>query len=173
MREAVPSYLSDVKALKEYYKIIENTRSVVETHTCSQKPMEIMMAKDILCTLASSSSSSSCRGMAGVLGINKWNIRRGIKRGIQLDGLNQPFWINYRRSTRTDSILVTTKNLVQEWHWNQGRVRGTSYPLLCKHPKCTLNSLSYIPCCFCSLPRILSLLLRYHCNASFRQRGTC
>jgi hypothetical protein len=115
MREAVPSYLSDVKALKEYHKIIEIIRSAVGTHLCGQKPMQIVMAKDILCTLASSSSSSSCRGVVGALGMDRRTIRRGIGRRIQLDGLNQPFWINYRRSGRSDSISVATKNLVQEW----------------------------------------------------------
>jgi hypothetical protein len=74
MRDAVPSYLSDLKVFKEYHNIIENIKSAVGTHLYGQKPIQIVMAKDILCTLASSSSSSNCRGVASVLGGDKWNI---------------------------------------------------------------------------------------------------
>jgi hypothetical protein len=90
-------------------------KSGIAAHLSGQKSCNIIMAKDILYTLASSATTSTCRGVAGVLGVDRQNIRKGIDRRVQLDGLKRAFWTNYRRSVRSDCISEATKDVVQQW----------------------------------------------------------
>jgi hypothetical protein len=51
------------------------------------------MAKDILCTLASSSQIGSGRGVAGLLEVERRNITKGRSRRLILDGGRDAFWL--------------------------------------------------------------------------------
>jgi hypothetical protein len=42
-----------------------------------------VMAKDIICTLASSKNMTSSRSIAKVLGVDHWNIKKGVVRRVQ------------------------------------------------------------------------------------------
>lgn len=46
---------------------------------------KIVMAKDIVCTLASSSNMENRRRVADVLGVDRRNLKRGMERRFLLD----------------------------------------------------------------------------------------
>jgi hypothetical protein len=51
------------------------------------------MAKDIICTLTSSRSITSKRVVAIVLGVDKQNIPRAMLKHVELDIVNDVFWL--------------------------------------------------------------------------------
>jgi hypothetical protein len=55
------------------------------------KQSKLIMAKDILCTFASTSEVESGRGMAGLLGVDRRNISRARGRRVLLDAGQDAF----------------------------------------------------------------------------------
>lgn len=75
-----------------------------------------MVAKDIVCMFASNSSIGSNRGVTKVLGVDKRNIRKALERQIQMDIVNNAFWITQNRSRCCNILPTSIKNLViQLW----------------------------------------------------------
>ena len=77
---------------------------------------KVVLAKDIVYAFASSSSSlTSTRGVAAVLGVDKQNIRRGIDRRTVLDTTQNAFWLQERKQSRTSILTEAMKKLVVDW----------------------------------------------------------
>jgi phage regulator Rha-like protein len=63
----------------------------ISMHLVGSKKSHLVMAKDIICTLASFENMTSSRFVAEVLGMDRRNIKKGINRQVQLDLENQAF----------------------------------------------------------------------------------
>jgi hypothetical protein len=58
--------------------VVDNMNSGMTTHLTGVHPSHSLMAKDIVCILASSQSVGSSRGLAKVLGVDRRNIKKTI-----------------------------------------------------------------------------------------------
>ena len=91
MAEIVPPFLSDLGVVHQNQEVICNMKANISTHLARSKKSHVVMAKDIICTLASSEHMTSSKSVAEVLGVNRCNIRKGVNRRVQLDLENQAF----------------------------------------------------------------------------------
>jgi hypothetical protein len=73
-----PDYLKDLQAVKHNQLVLGNINSGMTSHFTGVHPLHSLMAKDIVCTLASSQSLVSSRGLAKVLGVDRRNIKRPL-----------------------------------------------------------------------------------------------
>ena len=73
---------------------------------------KIVMAKDIVCTLAASSNMGSNRRVADLIGVDRRNLRRGMERRLLLDTQQNAFWLNHRSNHRSDALPNSVKHLV-------------------------------------------------------------
>jgi predicted transcriptional regulator len=64
LRAYVLEYLGDPRKLKQNQTIVDNLKSCLFNHLSGQKTTPIVMAKNIVCTLASFSKSCSSRQVA-------------------------------------------------------------------------------------------------------------
>lgn len=71
----------------------------------------LAMAKDIICTFASSHVGSN-RGVARVLGVDKRNIKKGFEKRLLLKTSSQDFWINHRRAKKSNSLAAHFEQVV-------------------------------------------------------------
>jgi hypothetical protein len=126
VKDAIPPFLSDLRIVKQNQSFIDNMKFGIAAHLSGQKPSNIVMAKDILCTLASSATTSSCRGVAGVLRVKWQNIRKGIDRHVQLDGLKCAFWTNYQSTIEESEVILSRRQLRMSFN-NGGRQRPRSH----------------------------------------------
>lgn len=115
MADIVPPFLSDLGAVIQNQEVIRNMKAGISTHLAGSRKSHLVMAKDIICTLASSEHMTSSRSVAEVLGVDRRNIRKGVNRRVQLDLENQAFWRTNRRRERSDTISEATKSLVISW----------------------------------------------------------
>ena len=115
MAEIVPPFLSDLGAVHQNHEVIRNMKAGISTHLARSKKSHLMMAKDIICMLATFEHMTSSRFVAEVLGVDRRNIRKGVNRQVQLDLENQAFWRTNRRRERSNAISEATKSLVISW----------------------------------------------------------
>jgi hypothetical protein len=64
------------------------------------------MAKNIVCTFASSQSIMNNREVAKVLGVDTRNIKKAFERWLLLDTLGSTFWTYYKRAKYSNSLIV-------------------------------------------------------------------
>jgi hypothetical protein len=64
------------------------------------------MAKDIVCTFASSQSITSSKEVAKVFGVDRIiNIKKASERWLLLDTSSPSFWTDYKRVKRLNSLF--------------------------------------------------------------------
>jgi hypothetical protein len=73
MKAMIPPFLSNLKTVKLQHSVVLSVRIGMRDHLVGSKPSKIVIAKDILCTFASSSDVGSGRGFAGLLGVDRRN----------------------------------------------------------------------------------------------------
>jgi hypothetical protein len=73
------------------------------------------MAKDILCTFASTSNTGSGRGLADLLGVDRRNITKAHGRRVVLDAGKDAFWLHQCRKVRSDTLTDDVKATVEHW----------------------------------------------------------
>jgi hypothetical protein len=78
LKDMVPPYLSDLGVVKHKYDVLQNMKEGINTHSTSRRKSKLVMAKDIMCILASSQSITNKRVVAKVLGVDKQNIPRVV-----------------------------------------------------------------------------------------------
>ncbi len=74
VKDVVLPYLVDSRAIKHKDDVLQNMKASINTHLIGPKASKLMMAKDIVCTLASSQSIGNNITLAKLLGANRWNI---------------------------------------------------------------------------------------------------
>jgi len=77
-KEIMLDYLQNLQKMNMNPKLIDNLRSNLSSHLVSQKSSKTILAKDIICTLATSQSIGSSKEVAKILGVDKKNIKTTI-----------------------------------------------------------------------------------------------
>jgi hypothetical protein len=85
MTGMIPPFLNNLEFVKLQSNIISSVREGLRDHLVGVKQSKLEMAKDILCTLASSREVGSRRGVAGLLGVDRRNIGQARTRRLTLD----------------------------------------------------------------------------------------
>jgi hypothetical protein len=70
LKGMLPLYLTNVSITKQNHEVVENLKEGLTSHLISQRQSKLMMAKNIVYTLASSQSLSNGQGIVKVLGVN-------------------------------------------------------------------------------------------------------
>jgi hypothetical protein len=115
VRDIVPTFLQDVSVVHQNHEVIRNMKTGILMHLAGSRKSHLVMAKDIICTLASSENITSSRSVADLLGVDRMNIKKGLDRRVQLDLENEAFWRTSRRCRCSDAISEETKALVISW----------------------------------------------------------
>lgn len=122
MQDVIPPFLKNLEAVKHNHAIISNMKMGISAHLSGVRETHLVMAKDILCTLAASDSIQSTRAVAEVLGVDRRNIKRGLNRRQRLDSENLAFWKGAARSIRSDAITEHVRETVVVWWTSQTQV---------------------------------------------------
>lgn len=112
----LPPYLQDLGKLKHSHEIVDNLKRGLTDHLTGQRSQPLVMAKDIVCALATSQYNvTSCREVARVLGVDRRNIKKGIVRREILDHFGDAFWRTFKRAKRADALSARIVELVTTW----------------------------------------------------------
>jgi hypothetical protein len=101
-----------MEALKHNHLVVSNINSEMTSHFTRAHPAQSLLAKDIVCMLASSQSVGSSRGLARVLGVDMQNLRKAKVRRVLLDTQTDAFQISCKRAVRSDVLSEFMKELV-------------------------------------------------------------
>lgn len=115
LKDCTPTYLQDVAVIKSNHAIVQSFKRGLEDHLTGRRPKTRTLAKDIVCTLATSDLNMSNREVARTLGVDRRNITKSIERRLQLDASGTLFWTSRRRAVRVDSMPSELKALVVQW----------------------------------------------------------
>jgi hypothetical protein len=80
MREIVPPFLQDLGIVHQNHEVIRNMKAGISMHLAGSKKSHLVMAKDIICTLASSENITSSKSIVEVLKVDRRNIRKGVNK---------------------------------------------------------------------------------------------
>jgi hypothetical protein len=83
VRDIVPTFLQDVSVVHQNHEVIRNMKTGILMHLAGSRKSHLVMAKDIICTLASSENITSSRSVADLLGVDRMNIKKGLDRRVQ------------------------------------------------------------------------------------------
>ena len=98
IKRLIPASLSNLETLMLQDLVLSSVREGLKDHLVGVKASKIVMAKDILCTFASSSQVGSGKELAGLLGVDRRNISKARSRRQILDAGQDAFWLHQRRS---------------------------------------------------------------------------
>lgn len=133
IKRLIPASLSNLDTFMLQDSVLSSVREGLKDHLVGVKPSKIVMAKDILCTFASSSQVGSGRGLAGLLGVDRRNISKARSRRQILDAGQDAFWLHQRRSIRSDSLADNVKLVVQQWWENETTVSPNRKDIISFH----------------------------------------
>ena len=101
----LPDFLVDPTQVKLRHSVLGNLKEGMIDHLTAVRESKIVMAKDIVCTLAASSNMGSNRRVADLIGVDRRNLRRGMERRLLLDTQQNAFWLSH------DSINLSVRCL--------------------------------------------------------------
>jgi hypothetical protein len=122
MKGMIPPFLRDLETMKLQDSVMSNMRDGLKDHLVGVHQSKIVMAKDILYTLATNSVVGSRRGLAGILGVDRGNILQARSRRFGLDNSNDAFWLHYRHKIQTDKLAENVQAAVEQWWCNETTV---------------------------------------------------
>jgi hypothetical protein len=79
LQNVIPTYRTNVQSIKQNQKILSNMKYGITNHLVGPNHTQLVVAKSIICMIASSSSIGSSKGVAKVLGVDKRNIRKALE----------------------------------------------------------------------------------------------
>lgn len=108
-------YLQDLQKMNMNQKLVDNLRSSLSSHLIGQKSSKTILAKDIICTLATSQSIGSSKEVVKILGVDKKNIKITIRWRDLLNASRFTLWTTQQHTKRSNVLFESTKNLVRAW----------------------------------------------------------
>lgn len=81
----LPDFLVDPSKVKLRHSVLANLKGGMIDHLTGVRESKIVMAKDIVCTLAASSKLGSNRGVADLIGVDRRNLKKGMERRLLLE----------------------------------------------------------------------------------------
>jgi hypothetical protein len=122
MKGSLPPYLSDLAAIKQSHEVFLNLKDGMNTHLVGSQSFKVIMAEDIVCTLAVSPSVNSGRRISKLLGIDGRNIKKVEEHKILLDNKKDALWLNYKKQKKFDYLPESLKKVVLQWWTNHSIV---------------------------------------------------
>ncbi len=113
------TYLVDLASMKQNHEVFSSMKVGITKHLTRKQKSQIVVAKVIVCMLASSSIVSNKKGIAKVLGVDKRNIRKALNRRMQLDITNNVFWVSQKKGRQSDSLPQAMRNMVVQFWTSQ------------------------------------------------------
>jgi hypothetical protein len=113
MTGMIPPFLENLESVKLQSNIISSMREGLKDHLVGVKQSKLVMAKDILCTLASSGEVGSGRGVVGLLGVDRRNIGQARTMRLTVDAGHDAFWLHHQRKIHSDAISESARAAVE------------------------------------------------------------
>jgi hypothetical protein len=136
MKGMIPPWRSNLDTIKLQHYVLSSLIEGVRDHLVGVRQSKLVMAKDILYTLASLSQVGSRRGVVGLFGVDRRNITKGRSRRLILDDGQDAFWLQYRRKIHSDSLAEPMKAMVKEWWANKTTVFPNCKDIVSVHKGC-------------------------------------
>jgi phage anti-repressor protein len=116
LKSSIPIFLQDMNLVKYSIEIVQNLSRGLNEHCTSIREQKLIMAKDIVYTLAiANSSATSARQMVKLLDVDRQNFKRSFEWIQALDSSNDALWISYKRVRRSDALIETVHDLVVQF----------------------------------------------------------
>jgi hypothetical protein len=116
LKSSVPVFFQDMNLVKHSIEIVQNMNRGLSDHSIGVREQKLIMAKDIVCTLATTNSSAtSARQMAKLLGVDRRNFKRSFEWRQSLDSSSDAFWISYKRARQSNALTESVRDLVVEF----------------------------------------------------------
>jgi hypothetical protein len=116
LKSSIPVFLQDMNLVKHSIEIVQNLSRGLNEHYTGVREQKLIMAKDIVCTLATANSSAtSARQMAKLLGVDRRNFKKSFEWRQALDSSGDAFWVSYKRARRSNALTETVRDLVVQF----------------------------------------------------------
>jgi hypothetical protein len=102
VKDMIHEYLKNLDLVKYNLEILGNFKYGLTTYLLGFRSTQLIIAKNVVCILATNESISSSRGVKS-LGVDRWNIKRAMGRWVQLDTIQDAFGINLRQAKRSNA----------------------------------------------------------------------
>ncbi len=86
-------------------KMMSNLKSRITDHLTGRQKAQVVATKDVVCMLALGQSTNNQKGLAKVLGVDRWNIHKTMDQWIQLDTAKDAFWITSKQEKHSIPYL--------------------------------------------------------------------
>ncbi len=153
-----PTYLVNLQFVKRIHEVVSSMKVRIIKHTTSPWKSQLVV-KDIVYMLVFISTISSYWGVAKVLGVDKHNICKALKRKVQQDNANDVFLDFTQKGKCVDSLPQPMKKLVLQFWTSQ-----TTISLHCKDVVKRYIGAKFYEATWNSLPISLTSKFQVHWN---------
>lgn len=112
LKDMVPPFLKDPTAVKLRDEVLGSLKIGMQTHLVGLRKGKTLFAKNIVTTFAVGPGIGSGRGVAGLLGVDRRNIKKALARRALLDTEQDAFWLQGERRIRGDAIPDAVKKSI-------------------------------------------------------------
>jgi hypothetical protein len=114
----VPAFLRDPVAVKLRHDVLGTLRDGMQSHLVGLRKAKTLQAKNIVTTFAVAPGIGSGRGVAGILGVDRRNIKKAVARRVLLDTKQDAFWLHDLKRVRSDALADSTRKIISQW-WEE------------------------------------------------------
>jgi hypothetical protein len=119
LKDMVPPSLRDPAMVKMGLDVLGSFKDGLQTHLVGLRKDKSRFAKNIVTTLAVAPGMGSQRGVAGLLGVDRRNIKKALARRVLLDNTQDAFWLGDQRRVRINQALSeAVKRMIIQW-WKE------------------------------------------------------
>lgn len=115
LKQMVPPFLRDPAAVKLRHEVVGSLRDGLHTHLVGLRKAKTVHAKNIVTMFAVAPGIGSGRGVAGLLGVDRRNIKKAVARRVLLDTQEDAFWLHDLRRGCSDAISDAVKKIITNW----------------------------------------------------------
>ena len=118
LKDMVPPFLRDPTALQLGHSVLGSFKDGLQTHLVGLRKAKSVLAKNIVTTFAVAPGIGSQKGVAGLLGVDRRNIKKALARRVLLDNTKDAFWLGDQRRVRSDGLPDVVKKIITKW-WEE------------------------------------------------------
>lgn len=78
VKDSLPTYLNNLAIIKQNHEVVQNLKDGMNTNLMAPHQFKVVMAKDNMCTFASSQIINTGKGIAKVFIIDRRNIENVV-----------------------------------------------------------------------------------------------
>ena len=118
LKDMVPPFLRDPTALQLGHSVLGSFKDGLQTHLVGLRKAKSVLAKNIVTTFAVALGIGSQRDVAGLLGVDRRNIKKALARRVLLDNTKDAFWLGDQRRVCSDGLPDVVKKNITKW-WEE------------------------------------------------------